>query len=142
MDMFDVHVKDDKGKKCAVSQKNLLMEEKQGADVFTVSRQTKESSVLGTDGRDCDELGINPGDREGVSPASYLMLHEAFSALHDSGIDYRAKPVGVYISVSGAVKGGSLAMMANRVGSVFDLTGPCVTIDAVCFIAREWRYFC
>ncbi|KAF7333968.1 Polyketide synthase [Mycena sanguinolenta] len=71
------------------------------------------------------------------------LLELSFEALADSGIDYRGKQIGCFMSgavtfeVSGAVDtGGSFASipsaLANRISYMLDITGPSLQLDTAC----------
>ncbi|KAI1798467.1 polyketide synthase [Ganoderma leucocontextum] len=93
------------------------------------------------------EFGITAKDAKYMPLSTRKLVEVAFLGLQDSGIDYRGKDVGCYMSgvahdfysVSGhddsEAKGSFAygpAMIANRVSYHLDLRGPTVPIDTAC----------
>ncbi|KAF8192401.1 hypothetical protein K438DRAFT_2135640 [Mycena galopus ATCC 62051] len=93
------------------------------------------------------EFGISSRDARALSPATRQLLEHSFLALLDSGIDYRKRPVGCYMSGTSIdlsnvanpnvyePRGsfGSLpAMIANRISNHLDLLGPSIPVDTAC----------
>ncbi|PPQ73012.1 hypothetical protein CVT24_001401 [Panaeolus cyanescens] len=93
------------------------------------------------------EFGISSKDAQTMAPASRKLLENSFLALLDSGIDYRLKSVGCYMSGTSLdvtnvsdpdeydAKGsfaGYPSMIANRISNHLDLLGPSVPMDTAC----------
>ncbi|CCL98280.1 uncharacterized protein FIBRA_00274 [Fibroporia radiculosa] len=93
------------------------------------------------------EFGITSKDARFMPLSTRRLLETTFLALLDSGIDYRGKNVGCYMSgvahdmitISGHDDGeargtfaGGPAMVANRVSYHLDLRGPSVPVDTAC----------
>ncbi|KAI0060607.1 polyketide synthase [Artomyces pyxidatus] len=93
------------------------------------------------------EFGITSKDARAMSLSTRKLIELSFLSLVDSGIDYRGRNVGCYMSgvahdiyaVSGqddAEAKGSFAsapsMLANRVSYHLDLRGPSIPIDTAC----------
>ncbi|EED85042.1 predicted protein [Postia placenta Mad-698-R] len=93
------------------------------------------------------EFGITNKDATSMALSTRKLIETSFLSLVDSGIDYRGKNIGCYmsgvahdsVSVAGhedADKQGSFgfapAMVANRVSYHLDLRGPSVALDTAC----------
>ncbi|KAF8192413.1 beta-ketoacyl synthase [Mycena galopus ATCC 62051] len=61
------------------------------------------------------EFGISSRDARALSPATRQLLEHSFLALLDSGIDYRKRPVGCYMSGTSI----DLSNVANPVSNSF-----------------------
>ncbi|KAF8180698.1 hypothetical protein K438DRAFT_1976521 [Mycena galopus ATCC 62051] len=92
---------------------------------------------------DAVALGISAKDARVMPFTARRLLELSFEALSDSGIDYRGKQVGCFMTgpnnfeVSGAVNtGGSFASVpsaiANRISYMLDITGPSIQLDTAC----------
>ncbi|ESK85112.1 polyketide synthase [Moniliophthora roreri MCA 2997] len=96
---------------------------------------------------DPQEFGITPAEAAQMSCSQTAALHQAFNALQRSGVDYRGTNTGVYIGCAGGgppfdmditeagayyMTGTSLAINANRISYVFDMTGPSMPVDTAC----------
>ncbi|KIJ60886.1 polyketide synthase [Hydnomerulius pinastri MD-312] len=97
---------------------------------------------------DLQEFGITPVEGQQISTCQMLLLHQAFTALQRSGVDYRGTNTGVYVgSASGEgtlfemdiaqagpyyMTGTTNSIVANRLNYVFDLLGPSMPIDTAC----------
>ncbi|KAL0572907.1 hypothetical protein V5O48_009054 [Marasmius crinis-equi] len=96
---------------------------------------------------DPQEFGISPAEAAQMACAQLPALHQAFNALQRSGVDFRGTNTGVYvgstrealpydmdITEAGAyyMMGTSLAINANRISYVFDMTGPSLPVDTAC----------
>ncbi|KAJ6492316.1 thiolase-like protein [Mycena sanguinolenta] len=95
------------------------------------------------------EFGVSNRDARAMAPATRLLIEQCFLALLDSGIEFRNKCVGCYVSanladISNAGLGkpdeyelrGSFAriptMLANRISFHLDLLGPSFPLDTAC----------
>ncbi|KAJ7628924.1 hypothetical protein FB45DRAFT_1004360 [Roridomyces roridus] len=88
------------------------------------------------------EFGISTKDARALSPVARQLLQRSFLALLDSGIKYRRRPVGCYMSGSPVAlpdryeATGSFAalpaMIANKVSGHLDLLGPSIPVDTAC----------
>lgn len=108
------------------------------------------------------EFGVSTKDAKAMAPATRKLVETSFLALLDSGIEYRRRNVGCYMSgtsiellnvsepvsvrafnLSKLIRGqdeydsqGSFAstpaMIANRVSYILDLLGPSVPTDTAC----------
>ncbi|CAK5267713.1 unnamed protein product [Mycena citricolor] len=94
-------------------------------------------------GLDTLEFGISARDARAMPFTARRLMEMSFEALADSGIDYRRRRVGCYMSgVSDfEVQGppdwdGSFASvpsaLPNRISYAFDLTGPSLEVDTAC----------
>ncbi|KAF9261006.1 polyketide synthase [Marasmius fiardii PR-910] len=96
---------------------------------------------------DAQEFGITPAEANQMSCAQLSTLHQAFNALQRSGVDFRGTNTGVYVGCAGGgppfdpditeagayyMTGTSLAISANRISYVFDMTGPSLPVDTAC----------
>ncbi|KAK7047807.1 hypothetical protein VNI00_006135 [Paramarasmius palmivorus] len=96
---------------------------------------------------DTQEFGITPAEAAQMSCSQTAALHQAFNALQRSGVDYRGTNTGVYVGCAGGgppftmditdagayyMTGTSLAINANRISYVFDMTGPSMPVDTAC----------
>ncbi|KAJ7131944.1 hypothetical protein C8R46DRAFT_1235721 [Mycena filopes] len=96
---------------------------------------------------DPTEFGITPKDARAMALATRKLIETSFLAFLDSGIDYRGRNVGCYISaialdtISVAPADvyeprGSFAgnpyMVANKVSYHLDLLGPSIPVDTAC----------
>ncbi|KAI3605818.1 polyketide synthase [Moniliophthora roreri] len=96
---------------------------------------------------DPQEFGITPAESAQMSCSQIAMLHQAFNALQRSGVDFRGTNTGVYVGCAGGgapfdmditeagayyMTGTSLAINANRISYVFDMTGPSLPVDTAC----------
>ncbi|KAK0486025.1 thiolase-like protein [Armillaria novae-zelandiae] len=89
------------------------------------------------------EFGISNKDARTMAPSTRKLIEHAFLALLDSGIDYRSRDVGCFMSgvidkwaedeydVSGSFSNVP-AMTANRVSYHLDLRGPSVPSNTAC----------
>ncbi|KAJ7192839.1 thiolase-like protein [Mycena pura] len=93
------------------------------------------------------EFGVSSRDARAMAPATRLLLEQSFLALFDSGIDYRNRRVGCFMSANlvdlsnvavpeeyelrGSFARGA-AMIANRVSLHLDLLGPSIPLDTAC----------
>ncbi|KAJ7776526.1 hypothetical protein DFH07DRAFT_798454 [Mycena maculata] len=95
------------------------------------------------DGLDAVAFGISAKDARVMPFTGRRLVELSFAALADSGIDYRNKKVGCFMSgtsnfeISGAMSSqGSLSWipsaLANRVSYMLDITGPSVQLDTAC----------
>ncbi|KAK7042171.1 hypothetical protein R3P38DRAFT_307459 [Favolaschia claudopus] len=93
------------------------------------------------------EFGVSAKDVRAMAPATRKLIEQSFLALLDSGIDYRKKQVGCYMSGTSIEMlnvaqpdvyeprgsfGAAPAMIANRVSTHLDLLGPSVPVDTAC----------
>ncbi|KAJ7019937.1 thiolase-like protein, partial [Mycena alexandri] len=95
------------------------------------------------------EFGVSNRDARAMAPATRLLIEQCFLALLDSGIEFRNKRVGCFVSanladISNAGLGkpdeyelrGSFAriptMLANRISFHLDLLGPSFPLDTAC----------
>ncbi|KAG2139356.1 hypothetical protein DEU56DRAFT_980346 [Suillus clintonianus] len=93
------------------------------------------------------EFGISSKDTRMMTIGTRKLIELSFLALLDSGIDYRGRNIGTYMSsvahdvwmISGEHEteargslAGSPAMIANRVSYHLDLRGPSIPIDTAC----------
>ncbi|KAG7085922.1 Type I Iterative PKS [Marasmius oreades] len=96
---------------------------------------------------DPQEFGITPAEAAQMSCTQLSTLHQAFNALQRSGVDFRGTNTGVYVGCAGGgppfdfditeagayyMTGTSLAISANRISYVFDMTGPSLPVDTAC----------
>ncbi|KAJ7363859.1 thiolase-like protein [Mycena albidolilacea] len=93
------------------------------------------------------EFGLSVNEARTMAPATRKLIENSFLALMDSGIDYRNKNVGCYMSANpgdlmtvsepdefdalGSFAN-SPAMVANKVSYILDLLGPSVPTDTAC----------
>ncbi|KIY47770.1 hypothetical protein FISHEDRAFT_44661, partial [Fistulina hepatica ATCC 64428] len=140
----------------------FLLEKKQSYEIIPLDRfkasawrgsnlgeiiTDKGSFLKDIDCFDHVELGVSMKDARNMALSSRKLLEMSFLALLDSGIDYRARNVGVYMagvpfdlhslvgpSVLEAVGSfsGSPAQIANRISYHLDLLGPSVPTDNAC----------
>ncbi|KAJ7675951.1 polyketide synthase [Mycena polygramma] len=82
------------------------------------------------------EFGITLKDAKAMAVATRKLIETTFLALLDSGIDYRGRNVGCYMSADIYEPRGSFAgypyMVANKVSYHLDLLGPSVPVDTAC----------
>ncbi|KAF5355374.1 hypothetical protein D9757_013348 [Collybiopsis confluens] len=93
------------------------------------------------------EFGVSTKDARAMAPATRKLIETSFLALLNSGIEYRRRNVGCYMSGtsiellnvsepdeydSQGSFAGSPAMIANRVSYILDLLGPSVPTDTAC----------
>ncbi|KAJ6455209.1 hypothetical protein C8R45DRAFT_846044, partial [Mycena sanguinolenta] len=90
---------------------------------------------------DAVTFGISPKDARVMPFTARRLLELSFEALSDSGIDYRGRQIGCFMSgavtFEGAVDtGGSFASipsaLANRISYMLDITGPSLQLDTAC----------
>ncbi|KIJ60835.1 polyketide synthase [Hydnomerulius pinastri MD-312] len=97
---------------------------------------------------DLQEFGITPVEGQQISTSQMLVLHQAFTALQRSGIDYRGTNTGVYVGSASSeatlfemdvtqagpyyMTGTTNSIVANRLSYSFDLLGPSLPIDTAC----------
>ncbi|KAJ7853619.1 thiolase-like protein [Mycena leptocephala] len=95
------------------------------------------------DGLDTVAFGIGAKDARVMPFTGRRLMELSFEALLDSGIDYRKKKVGCFMSgvskfeVAGTVDtDGSFAAvpsaMCNRISYMLDITGPSIQLDTAC----------
>ncbi|KAJ7664517.1 hypothetical protein DFH06DRAFT_985983, partial [Mycena polygramma] len=88
-------------------------------------------------------FGISAKDARVMSPSARRLTQTAFQALEDSGVEYRGKRVGVYMSGGGGLEvEGSLntlgafssvpSALPNRISYMLDLRGPSIQLDTAC----------
>ncbi|KAJ6517364.1 hypothetical protein C8R47DRAFT_960482, partial [Mycena vitilis] len=88
-------------------------------------------------------FGISAKDARVMAPSARRLTQTAFQALEDSGIEYRGKRVGVYMSGGGGLAvDGSLntlgafssvpSALPNRISYMLDLRGPSIQLDTAC----------
>ncbi|KAF8166303.1 thiolase-like protein [Mycena galopus ATCC 62051] len=89
------------------------------------------------------EFGISSRDANAMAPVTRKLLETSFLALLDSGIDYRRRLIGCYMSGNSVElpddeygHRGSFArapsMVANRISNHLDLLGPSIPVDTAC----------
>ncbi|CCM04590.1 uncharacterized protein FIBRA_06771 [Fibroporia radiculosa] len=97
---------------------------------------------------DLQEFGITPVESQQIATSQMALLHQSFTALQRSGIDYRATNTGVYVGCTSSegtvfemdvaqagpyyMTGTTNSIAANRLNYVFDLLGPSMPIDTAC----------
>jgi acyl transferase domain-containing protein/acyl carrier protein len=97
-------------------------------------------------------FGISPREAAEMDPQQRLLLELAQEAMEDAGLppsDWAGSGTGVFVGASltdyGDLRqadpasgdrwfmtGGALSILANRIGSAFDLRGPAQTVDTAC----------
>ncbi|KAJ7782237.1 hypothetical protein DFH07DRAFT_789912 [Mycena maculata] len=104
---------------------------------------TQGAFVKNHNGLDTSAFGISAKDARVMPFTTRRLMELSLEALADSGIDYRKKIVGCFMSgtsnfeVGGALStDGSFAAVpsasANRISYVLDITGPSVQVDTAC----------
>ena len=100
------------------------------------------------DGFDGTPFGILPAEARALDPQQTILLETALQALEDAGVadSIRGTRAGVFIGASAtpfpdpdgvpitahSLIGRGIALMANRISYVFDLTGPSHAVDTLC----------
>ncbi|PWN40272.1 ketoacyl-synt-domain-containing protein [Ceraceosorus guamensis] len=140
---------------------NMLLEQKSGVKAYPgrFNRDLHVGTSVGkalsdkggfltdTDLFDPLEFGIGPSEASRMSGTARMMLEMAFSALHDSGIDYRGSRTACFGIASGSplamqgeeheinehtAQGQAYSLLSNRVSFLLDLRGPTMTVDSAC----------
>ncbi|EJD00213.1 polyketide synthase [Fomitiporia mediterranea MF3/22] len=93
------------------------------------------------------EFGVSARDAKAMAVGGRKLLEQSFLALLDSGIDYRSRNVGCYVSavdfdINNVTEpdvfeargsfAGAPCMVANRISYYLDLLGPSIPLDTAC----------
>ncbi|KAJ6555282.1 hypothetical protein B0H10DRAFT_2201676 [Mycena sp. CBHHK59/15] len=114
-----------------------------GALQDTLNLPAKAAFLKNYDGLDAVAFGIGAKDARVMPFTARRLMELSFDALSDSGVDYRRKKVGCFMSgtskfeVGGPVNSnGSFASipsaLPNRISYMLDITGPSVQVDTAC----------